>query len=222
VIRPRAVIFDMDGVLLDSEPVYRACWQRASRELGCSISDALYARLLGRMNGDAERILIEELGHSFPLEEFRLRWDRYWDQCIETQPIPLKRGVPEFLDFLEARGIHKAIATSTERTKAMRSLGGLQRRFEVIVTGDQIERGKPEPDIFLAAAKQIGVTPAQCLVIEDSEPGVRAAHAGGMPVVLVPDLREPDASLLSMVVGTCRSIDEVIGLLGGNEETTTS
>lgn len=213
MIRPAAVIFDLDGVVLDSEPIYRACWQRAAAELGYPVSDGLYARVLGRTNGDAERILSAELGESFPHGEFHARWTRYFGQVLEARPIPRKRGVNELLDFLEARRIRKALATSTERDMAMQSLGALRRRFDVIVTGDEIERGKPAPDIFLTAAQRAGLPPDRCLAIEDSEAGVRAAHAAGMPVVLVPDLHEPDENVLGLVAGVCHSLEEVTRLL---------
>lgn len=217
MILPGAVIFDMDGVVLDSEPVYRLCWQRAAAELGYPISDALYTRVLGHTDGDAEQILITEFGRSFPRAEFHTRWTRYFEQQLEAGPIPRKKGVVELLDFLDQRPIRKALATSTARDKAIRSLGELRRRFEVMVTGDEIERGKPAPDIFLAAAERTGLPPDRCLVLEDSEAGVRAAHAAGMPVLLVPDLREPHQDVLRLVSGVCRSLDEVTRLLDSND-----
>lgn len=211
--RPEAVIFDMDGVVLDSEPIYRLCWRRAASDLGFSVSDELYARLIGRNNGDSEAIVKEELGARFPLEEFRQRWNAHFNDYVQSRNVPLKPGVLELLRYLDDNAIAKAMATSTEREKAIASLGEVGRRFDVMVTGDEIEHGKPAPDIFLRAANGLAVPPESCWVVEDSEPGVRAAHAAGMRAVIVPDLERPSPDVCSLAAWVCDSLGEVQRLL---------
>jgi HAD superfamily hydrolase (TIGR01509 family) len=191
-----AVVFDMDGLILDTEPLYKQAWQSGCRELGYELTDGTYSTLVGRPTPACERVLLDTFGSLFPLDDFRGRWPARWRESATTDGIHTKPGLMPFLDFLRGRGIPTAVATSSEAVFTEFSLGraGLLDAFQIVVTGDQIERGKPAPDIYLEAAKQLGVDPTRCVALEDSEAGAIAASSAGMFTLLVPDWVAPSVA----------------------------
>ncbi|MCP5145347.1 MAG: HAD family phosphatase [Gammaproteobacteria bacterium] len=191
------VIFDMDGVLLDSEPVYREASRRALATMGCGITDSQYADLIGLPGPDVLTALSSLLGSKFIADNFRNDFMAHWQQLVTAEGLPVKPGVHDTLAELTAHQIPFAVATSTPRERAWRSLraGGLDASVPLLVGGDEVSRGKPAPDIFLAAASRIAVPPGSCIVIEDSAAGITGAVAAGMRAWMVPDLKQPDASL---------------------------
>ncbi|MDX1388234.1 MAG: HAD family phosphatase [Acidobacteriota bacterium] len=206
---PGAVIFDMDGLMFDSERLYKDAWQSAAADLGFPISDDLYQDLIGRGNPEGEAILVERLGPDFPVKRFRQDWLERWRATVRTDGIPVKPGLCELLDHLEETATRMALATSTPRNEAMLTLGEMAARFGAIVTGDDVERSKPEPDIFLAAAERLGVEPSRCVVLEDSEPGVLAARAAGMRVIVVPDIKPPSSEIAARAEAVVSSLHDV-------------
>ncbi|HTA45833.1 MAG TPA: HAD family phosphatase [Bryobacteraceae bacterium] len=203
-----AVIFDMDGLMLDTEPFYRAAWQRAARECGYEISDELWFDFVGRTRAGGEDLMVQLFGAGFPLEAFRAASLRT-EKAVFAEAVPAKKpGLDRLLGFLDLRGLPCAVATSTDRNRATEHLSShrLLDRFNVMATGDEVEHGKPAPDLFLLAAGRLAVAPANCLVLEDSEAGVLAAHHAGMRIFIVPDLRLPSAVIEQMSQGTFDSL----------------
>jgi HAD superfamily hydrolase (TIGR01509 family) len=183
-----AVIFDMDGLMVDTEPVYQAAWQQAAAELGYDLDDELYATLVGRPTLACEAIILERFGAGFPLKRFRERWPELWRSEVDRNGVQTKPGLEEILTFVESHRLPVAIATSSETEYVQVTLrrAGLTNRFAAMVTGDEISRGKPEPDIYLEAARKLGVPASRCVALEDSEAGIRAVQAAGMTGLLVP------------------------------------
>jgi len=210
-LSPRAVIFDMDGLLLDSEPLYRMTWKAAASSLGFPIDDVLYERFVGRGNVEAEGILRQHFGETFPLDEFHTRWSRDFHDRLAT--IPTKPGAMELIDVIEKRRIPKALATSSPRRLALRCLGDLASRFDALAFGDEVTHSKPAPDLFLLASQRLGIAPAHCLVLEDSEAGVRAARAAGMDVILVPDIVKPSDDTVATATHVCDTLHDVVCFL---------
>ncbi|MBE7380966.1 MAG: HAD family phosphatase [Leptolyngbya sp. SIO1E4] len=212
MMRPAAILFDMDGLMLDSECLYQAAWQTTARELGYELDDALYLSVVGRSNTEAEETFITVFGSDFPAATFRQRSELYWRQLVQSQGIPLKPGLLALLDWIEQQALPKAVGTSSNLPEAELCLSavGIRDRFSTVVTVDQVAAGKPEPDIFLEAAKRLGVAPAQCLVLEDSNAGVQAAQSAGMSAVMVPDLQSPTAASKAIALEIFPSLHEVL------------
>jgi HAD superfamily hydrolase (TIGR01509 family) len=201
----------MDGLLLDTEPLYRAAWETACAEFGYTLTHELYARLAGRNREDAERMLAAEFAPQFPMEPFKAAVRVREQAEFSKGPIPIKPGVDKLLEVLQERRIPRAVATSSEESRATKSLAtaGILSQFDALATGDQVARGKPAPDIFLLAAKRLGVPSADCLVLEDAEPGVRAARVAGMAVYLVPDVIPPSPEGANLATRIFRSLHDV-------------
>jgi HAD superfamily hydrolase (TIGR01509 family) len=210
---PRAVIFDMDGLMIDSEVVYREAWFRAIGEFNREMPEETFRRFLGRNNQDSRVLLAEIYGADFDVNGFLHVCRSLAHEHIDRHGIPQKQGLEALLNQLDGRRLAKAVATSTRREWALRSLGPLAARFEVLTTGDEVERGKPAPDIFLLCADRLQASPDECLVLEDSEAGIRAAHAAGMTAIMIPDLVEPTEEIRELAWRVCRSLEDVVPLL---------
>lgn len=198
--RPAGVVFDMDGILIDSEPLIRLAAQQAARALGYTLSDATYMLWMGLPPRAVETAIRESMGEAFPMAEFRDRFRTVWDAHTDTHGVPAQPGIAALLADLRTRGIPFGVATSTMRDQAERALtlAGLREFIDVLVGGNEVERGKPAPDIFLRAAAGIGVAPRRCVALEDSAAGVRAAAAAGMLTIMIPDLHPPQAEVAAL------------------------
>ena len=185
----KAVIFDVDGTLLDTERIYMQAWKEAAAEQGYVMPDELLRKTRAVDAKVAAQIFEEEIGNGFSYQKTRPIRVRIAEEIIERESPILKPGVLELLSFLREKGIRLSVASSTKTktTKEHLQINGIADWFEVIVGGDMITKGKPNPDIFLKAAELLGETPENCIVVEDSPAGIRAGSAAGMKTVLVPD-----------------------------------
>lgn len=210
--RPAAVIFDMDGLLLDTEPLAARAWGDAAAALGVDFDGALARALVGRNFVDCAALVRARYGAGYPVDALLGSWHAAYDAIVEREGVTLKPGVHELLGWLERHGIPRAVATSTRRERARAKLvhTTLLARFHDVVGGDEVARGKPEPDIHLEAAHRLGIGASECLVLEDSEPGVRAALAAGMLPIMVPDLCPPPDDLLADNLLVLPSLHEVL------------
>ncbi len=210
--RPAAVIFDMDGLMLDTEPLAARAWSDAAAALGVEFDMALALAMVGRNFVDCAAMVRARYGAEYPVDALLGRWHATYDGIVEREGLTLKPGVDALLAWLEGHAIPRAVATSTRRDRACAKLSrtSLLPRFHQIVGGDEVPLGKPAPDIYLEAARRLGASAAACLVLEDSEPGVRAALAAGMTPIMVPDLHPPSAALLAIDLLVLPTLHEVL------------
>jgi HAD superfamily hydrolase (TIGR01509 family) len=196
--RPAAVIFDMDGLMLDTESLGPQTWRDAAASIGVDFDLNLLPSMIGRNYRDTRVFLREHYGPDYPVEQLTAACLTSFDAIVAREGIALKAGIHELLDWLERENVVRAVATSTRRDRAVSQLTqqGLFARFATLVGGNEVDQGKPAPDIFLLAASRLDVAAADCVVLEDSEPGMRAALAAGMMPIMVPDLHGPSNALL--------------------------
>ena len=212
----RGVLFDMDGVVLDTEKLYARFWREAAAALGHTMSyeQALGMRSLSNTAGQAQ--LESYFGTGVSRAEFRKKRIELMDAYIDVHGVDLKPGIRELLDFLAERGIKAAITTSSPLERVRRYLGphGLLERFDCLCSGADVPRGKPEPDIFLHGAACLGLKPEECIAIEDSPAGVLSAYRAGCMTVMVPDLDQPDEETRGRLFALADSLNDVIDLIG--------
>jgi beta-phosphoglucomutase-like phosphatase (HAD superfamily) len=210
------VIFDLDGTVLDTERFFLAAWREVLRKRGYAASEETAYRLVG-VNEAAERaILYDEFGASYPYDEIR---DELWilfEEKAERDGIAVKKGFGELLECIRKRSLPYALATSTgyEVIDWKLRQAGLDEVFPLIVCGNEVENGKPAPDIFLAAARLMGKAPEDCIGIEDSPAGLRGLHSAGIRSVFIKDIITPTDDVMAGVWRECRDLGEVCPLLG--------
>lgn len=189
----KAVICDMDGILLDTENLAADCWIKAAAVFGYNLPRQAVIDAIGIDAMGSKPIISSYLPESFDYETTRQVKNRLVIEFINAQGVPVKDGAREFLETARKKGYPLAVATSTEESHAVLRLksAGFYQLFEQLVFAHDVERGKPAPDIFLLAAEKLGVPPANCLVVEDSPAGLAAAKAAGMITVHVPDMMQP-------------------------------
>lgn len=209
LLHARAAVFDMDGLLLDSERIALRAWAIAARRLDLPFDDSLALAMIGRNTDDCRRLLRAHYPGDYPLDALFAGCRAVYDEITAREGVPIKRGAHALLDWLAMRRWPCAVATSTRRERAHAQLAraGLFVRFQALVGGDEVARGKPEPDIYREAAARLGIAPSACVAFEDSEPGVRAALAAGMQVFVVPDLAPAPKELDELSARIVASLD---------------
>lgn len=194
-----AVIFDMDGVLFDTERIALECWGAAANRLGLKGWKELYPACIG-ITQPKTRALWRETWGDEAAAEFEKQIILVSQERFAGKPIPQKPGLMELLDALGTQNVKMAVASSTPEKRVRENLtqAGILHRFHAVIGGDRLQRSKPAPDIFLLAGDALGAQPADCVVVEDSFNGIRAAHAAGMRPIMVPDLLQPSEEIRAL------------------------
>ena len=207
----KAVIFDMDGVITDTEKLLVKYWCRAANELGFPFEPRHAIEIRSLAGKYTEPLLKGYFGENFDYAAVRARRIELMNEDIEKNGLEKKKGLDNLLDFLGQNGFKRAVATATDVVRASAYLKKLNvyDKFDRIICASMVENGKPKPDIYLYAAQQLGFSPDECIALEDSPNGVTSAFTAGCKTIMVPDLTEPDDELLKKLFRKCRDLDEV-------------
>ncbi|WP_159737245.1 HAD family hydrolase [Vibrio atypicus] len=209
----QAAIFDMDGLLLDTERVCMRVFKQACETVGQPFYEDVYLSIIGRNSAGIETIFRQAYGEHY--EALHAEWRVNYDAIVKHQAIPVKQGVIELLNWLKENGIPTAVATSTHREVATikLKLAGLDHYFDNLTCGCEVSHGKPDPEIYLLAASRLNVEPTQCIAFEDSNNGVRSAVAAHMTTYQIPDLVEPCDEIKALGHAIMPSLTDVLAYL---------
>ncbi|MDR2598062.1 MAG: HAD family phosphatase [Treponema sp.] len=213
-IRPAAVIFDMDGLMLDTERLSIPLWSEAGIEFGYTITEEIVLRMVGISSKKTRELLFDEFGSDFPYDSICEEFRRLVKKKIEENGVPKKYGLDFLLDRLSSAKIPLAVATSTRRVTAVEMLrkADILDKFSAVVCGDDVANGKPAPDIFLLAAEKLGVLPSDCAGFEDSPAGLKGLHSAGIRSIFIKDIIEPPQDVLATVWCRCNNLEEAVKL----------
>jgi HAD superfamily hydrolase (TIGR01509 family) len=211
----QAAIFDMDGLLLDSERVCMQAFRETCEFLSLPMLEDVYLSIIGSNSSSIRRIILNGYGADLDFETLNTEWMRRYHLVVQYQAVPLKKGVIELLNWLKSQSIPIAVATSSPYQIATTKLkfAGLLDYFEHLSTGCEVSNGKPDPEIFLLTAKRLNIHPQHCLVFEDSNNGARAGVAAGMQVYQIPDLVKPCADVTALGHTISDSLTDVLSQL---------
>lgn len=205
------VIFDMDGLMFDTERIAFTSWKKAASEYGYEIDRELFIMTLGVNLEGTKEIFVKHFGEKFPIDSIKNERFKIAENIIKEDGVPVKKGLYELLNYLKEVNIKRAVATSTNRERAVSLLkkAGIDKCFDYVICGDDIKHSKPHPEIFLKAAEKLGCLPQHCIVLEDSEAGIISANRAKMVPIMVPDMKEPDEEIKKIIYKQLKSLYDV-------------
>lgn len=190
----KAVIFDMDGLMIDSERVTFEGYQHILSKKGKTITEDFYITLLGKPIKGIFQRFYDVYGNDFPIESVITDVHQYMAERFETEGVPLKTGLVELLKYCREKGYRTIVATSSNRNRVDKILksADIEQYFDDSICGDEVTKGKPDPEVFLKSCMKLGVNTDEAVVLEDSEAGIQASYAAGIKVICVPDMKQPE------------------------------
>lgn len=208
----KGAVFDMDGLMFDTEKLVYQAWQRVMDSNGYDYDFEIYKKTVGRRTAETRKFYEELYGGEFDYQRLRSEANVFFRDDIETNGVPLKKGLVNILEYLKNHNMKIALATSTSSTTAMGLLekANVKQYFDSFVCGNMVKNGKPHPEVFLTAAKELCLKPESCIALEDSINGIKSAYNAGMKPLMVPDLLEPTEEIKPMLFALCKDLDEAI------------
>ncbi len=215
----KAVVFDMDGLMFDTERVFVQAWDYAGEKMGLGKTGYMTLKTLGMNVNLSRQVWIEEFGERYNEENLRKYSKEFLFDFYSKNKVPVKKGLYVLLDYLKDNGYKLAVASSTNRREVEHHLkdAGVFEYFDAVICGDMVTKSKPEPEIYLKACEAIGVEPADAVALEDSKNGLLSAHRAGMKVIMVPDLWEADEEVKGFLWTMCEDLEEVKNFLMNNK-----
>lgn len=211
----KGVVFDMDGLMFDTERLSGQGWAFAGQQLGIDNMEEISEKTLGLTVEATKEVFMSALGSDFDYLVARKMKVNYIDAYIEENGMPLKQGLIELLSFLKSNKYKVTVATSNDRERAefYFQQAGISEYFKQFICGDMIKRGKPDPEIYLKACELLELSPDECIALEDSPNGILAAHRAGLKPVMVPDLVKAEREIENLLYAKLATLSEAIGLL---------
>mgnify|MGYP003295647038 CR=1 FL=1 len=193
----KAIVFDMDGIIFDSERLIIECWKVVADKYGIHDIEDICNKCLGVNSVETKEIFLSYYGQDFPYDEYKAEMSALFHTRYGEGRLPMKKGIKELLEFLKENDIRIALASSTREAVVKQELrdAGLLDYFDAVICGDMVKRSKPAPDIFLKAAECLQIAPERCYVIEDSYNGIKAAYSANMRPLMVPDMLPPNKEM---------------------------
>ncbi|CAM4264113.1 HAD family hydrolase [Vibrio agarivorans] len=206
----KAVLFDMDGLIFDTEVVYKQSWQHAAREQHLELTDAFYRNFIGVQDPECERMLVEHFPERFDITRYKRDRDQHF-HTLRAKGIAIKPGFDALFNAIKQRSLPTAIVTSSHHAEVAHNFANTPylSQFDLIITAENVEKGKPHPDCYLMACERLGLEAKDCLVLEDSNNGIKAALAAGCQSIMIPDLLPPDEGINERTI-VLESLNEVI------------
>lgn len=208
----KGAVFDMDGLMFDSERLTFDAWYKVLNDNGFCYTFDIYKQTVGKRTVETKAYYEGLYGDSFDYSSMRQKANTvFWDY-IDKNGMPIKKGLFELLDYLKANNIKISLATSTSEESAMRMIkkAGVEDYFDAFVCGNMVKNGKPHPEVFLTAAEKLSLPPQSCIALEDSINGIKSAYAAKMLPIMVPDMLSPTKEIMPMLYALCKDLSEVI------------
>lgn len=208
----KGAIFDMDGLMLDTEKLLVRFWRESAEEFGYNMTDENVFGIRSLSRKYSVPLLKGIFGEDFPFNEIRNRRIVLMNEYIDKHGFEVKKGLFELLDYLESNDYLIAVATATDRERAESYLKKIDvyKYFNTVICGDMVTNGKPEPDIYITASKELGLPAVECVAFEDSPNGIKSAYSAGCRVIMIPDLTQPDKDIKPLLSGVYESLDKAI------------
>lgn len=219
MLKLKGAIFDMDGLMIDTEKLYLRYWKQSAADFGYDMRDEHVYAIRSLARKYSIPMLKGFFGEEFPTEEVRAHRTELINAHVEKNGIELKKGLFQLIDYLQDRGVKLAVATATPRERTMLYLSkiGAAERFDAIICGDMVTVGKPDPEIYLTAARELGLPAEECAAFEDSPNGLKAARSAGCKVIMIPDMTQPQPEDKPFYDAVYSSLDEAIAFFEGGK-----
>ena len=210
------VIFDMDGLMFDTEKVAKRAWKEAGDKFGYKLEGKLFDSFLGRNIVSVKNIVVDTYGENCPVDDIIKEVKYIENKIVDDEGLVVKEGLYDLLEHLKGINVKLAVATSSKRERATKllTLAKIENEFDYIICGDEVTKSKPDPEIFLKVAEKLNCNPENCIVMEDSRQGIQAAKNAGMKPIMVPDLLDADEETSARLYKKIKHLGEAIEIIG--------